>query len=86
MVGKYFYLLGLENLLLFLLLLGLVHLDGVVQDGLHPEAVHPVDVWLDSILICSGNKVTVEGLLHEEPKQFLPQDLLANFHQLHEIN
>ena len=80
------YLLGFENFLLLLLLLGLVHLHGVVQDGLHAEAVHSVDVWLDTVLVCPGNKVTVERLFHHEPKQLLAKDLLTNFHQLNETN
>ena len=75
-------LLKIERFLLFFLPFRLIHLDRVVQDGLHSEAVHPADVWLDTFLVGSSHKVTVKGLLHQETKKIFSEYFLSNFHQL----
>ena len=72
--------------LLHLNLLGLglrqILLDRVVEDGLDPEGVHPVDDRLDGGSVLSCHKVAVKRHLHQLGEQGLAKDGLAKLHQL----
>ena len=62
--------------------LGQVLLHRVVEDGLDPEGVHPVDDRLDGGAVLACHKVAVEGHLHQLGEQGFTKDRLANLHQL----
>merc|ERR1719234_3043494 len=69
------------HLSLFCLLLADVLLHAVVQDALHPKAVHPRDRWCDPHGVRSGDKLAIEGSLHDLAKELFTKHLLSKLHQ-----